>query len=142
MLVKSMLAGGLVAVLAIGAAKAADCTLSPQGEAGKSAASACKGCHEFDPAKPSRPTGPNLAGIFGAKAGQAADFPRYSEAMKAAAGKLTWDEASLVGYVGDPKGFLAGVNGRQLKNGMFFALKDQAKRQDIAVYLKELAACR
>ena len=142
MFVKSLALGtALAAVLATGAL-AAECNLSPQGQTGKAAAGACRGCHELEPGKPSRPTGPNLAGVFGSKAASVGDFKKYSEGLKAAGTNLTWDEASLMSYVADPKAFLASVNGKEMKHGMFFALKDEGKRKDIAVFLKEVAACK
>lgn len=142
MSVKSMVLGSALAVVLGGGAVAAECAFTPQGEAGKAAASACKGCHEVEPGKPSRPTGPNLATVYGSKAASVPDYKKYSEALKAAGEKLTWDEASLMSYVADPKAFLTSINGQQMKHGMFFALKDEGKRRDIAVFLKETAACQ
>lgn len=140
--VKAMLAGAALAIVSVGGAVAAECNLSDQGKAGKTAAAACLGCHEFTPGAPAKPTGPNLAGVFGSKAGADAKYGKYSEAIKAAGEKLVWDEASIMAYVGDPKAFLASINGKEMKHGMFFALKDEGKRKDIAVFLKELKACR
>lgn len=142
MFVKSVVAGVLLSGIVAGSAMAAECKLSAEGERGKAAASACKGCHELEPGKPSRATGPNISAVFGAKAGSVADFGKYSEAMKAANEKLTWDEPSIMAYVADPKSFLASVNGKELKHGMFFSLKDEAKRKDIVTFLKESAACK
>lgn len=142
MFVKSVVTGAVLAVVLAGAAQAADCKLSADGDRGKAAASACKGCHELEVGKPSRPTGPNLTGVYGNKAGSVADFTKYSEAMLAANAKLTWDEPSIMSYVADPKAFLASVNGKEMKHGMFFALKDEAKRKDIVAYLKETKACQ
>lgn len=142
MFVKTVVTGAILAAAMGGSALAADCKLSADGERGKAAASACKGCHELEPGKPSRPTGPNLATVYGSKAGSVADFAKYSEGIKAAAEKLTWDDASLMAYIADPKSFLASVNGKEMKHGMFFALKDEAKRKDIVVFLKEVAACK
>lgn len=142
MFLRSIVAGSVLAFALASGAVAADCKLSPQGETGKAAASACKGCHELDPGKPSRPTGPNLSGVFGSKAASVADFSKYSEGLKAASEKLTWDEAAISEYVADPKSFLAKVNGKEMKHGMFFSLKDEGKRKDIAVFLKEVKACK
>ncbi len=142
MFLKSMIAGTAVALAFASGAWAAECNLSDQGKAGQKAAAACKGCHELQPGKPSRPTGPNLATVYGSKAAGVADYKKYSEAMKMAGEKLTWDEDSLMSYVADPKSFLASVNGSEMKHGMFFSLKDEGKRKDIAVFLKEVAACK
>jgi cytochrome c len=142
MFFKSVVTGAVLAAALAGAAQAAECKLSADGERGKSVASACKGCHEMEIGKPSRPTGPNLTGVFGSKAGSVADFTKYSEAMQAAGTKLTWDEAGMMTYIADPKAFLATVNGKELKHGMFFALKDEAKRKDVVTFLKEMKACQ
>lgn len=142
MFIKTVVTGAVLAVVMAGSAQAAECKLSADGERGKSAASACKGCHELEAGKPSRATGPNLSTVYGSKAGSVGDFTKYSEAIQAASAKLTWDDASLMSYIADPKSFLASVNGKEMKHGMFFALKDEAKRKDIVVFLKEMAACK
>lgn len=103
----------------------------------------CKACHVLEPGKPSRATGPNLVGVVGQPAMHAADFTKYSEAMKAAQAKsLTWTDENIFAYLADPKAFLNGFNGAPLKNGMAFQMKDEAKRKAAIEGLKTIAACQ
>jgi len=103
----------------------------------------CKACHALEPGKPSRVTGPNLTGVVGQPAMHSADFKGYSESMKAAQAKgLVWTDENLMAYIADPKGFLNGVTGQQLKNAMMFQLKDEAKRKAAVEGLKTIAACQ
>lgn len=140
---KTLVAGLALAMAFAGSASAAQCKFEGDAAAGKTAANACKGCHLFDAGKPSRPTGPNLSAIYGSKAGTVADFKKYSDAMQAAAGKgLTWDDANLAAYIADPKAFLASVNGSDMKHGMMFQLKDEAKVAKVVAYLKALKDCK
>lgn len=137
---KSILAGVTVAVAFAGSAFAADCKLEGDALAGKTVAGQCKSCHELAAGKPSRPTGPSLHDAVGRKAGAAADYTKYSDAMKAANAKgLVWDEAKVAEYVQDPKAFLTKTNGAEQKHGMFFQLKDAAKAKQVAAYLKAIS---
>jgi len=103
----------------------------------------CKACHALEPGKPSRVTGPNLVGVVGQPAMHSADFKGYSESMKAAQAKgLVWTDENLMAYIADPKGFLNGVSGQQLKNAMMFQVKDEAKRKAAIDGLKTIAACQ
>lgn len=103
----------------------------------------CKACHALEPGKPSRATGPNLVGIVGQPAMHAADFTKYSEAMKAAQAKnLTWTDDNIFAYLADPKAFLNGFNGAPLKNAMAFQMKDETKRKAAIEGLKTIAACQ
>lgn len=139
MFLKSMVAGMAVAVIAVGSAAAAECTLPPEAQAGKAVSNQCKSCHIFEADKPSRPTGPNLHDVFGRKAGTRADFPKYSEGMQGANAKgLVWTEDKILDYIADPKAFLAKVNGADVKHAMFFQLKDEQKRKDIVAFLKAI----
>ena len=143
MVLRSILAGMAVAVIATGSALAADCALSADAVAGKALASQCTTCHSFDADKPSRPTGPNLHDIYGEKAGSRSDFPKYSEAMLAANAKgMRWTDEPLYAYLADPKAFLTSVNGQEIKHAMFFFLKDEGKRKQVISYLKEIKGKR
>ena len=87
----------------------------------------CAICHKVEPGK--HGLGPSLAGVFGAKAGQAGGF-RYSPAMKEA--DLTWNQANLDKYLDNPQAVVPGTT-------MAFAgVKDAAKRAEIIAYLKTL----
>lgn len=139
MKLKITMAMGLAAALFAGQAYAAECSLPAEATAGKAVSNQCKSCHVFEADKPSKPTGPNIHDVFGSKAGTHADFTRYSDAMKAAQAKnLEWTEANLDEYIADPKAFMAKVNGDVLKHGMFFNLKDDAKRKDVIAFLKAI----
>jgi len=140
MVFKSLVAGLAVAVVAMGSAYAAECTLPADAQSGKTVSNKCKSCHVFEADKASRPTGPNLHDIYGDKAGVRKDYPKYSEALAAASNKgLTWTDDKLSDYLADPKAFLAGVTGNpELKHGMFFNLKDEQGRKDVIAYLKAI----
>jgi cytochrome c len=134
---KSVLAAAASALLIYGSPAAlADCPTP-------SSLTVCKACHALEPGKPSRATGPNLVGVPGQAAMHSPDFKGYSEAMKAAQAKgLTWTDDNLMGYIADPKGFLATFDGQELKNAMVFQLKDEAKRKAAIEGLKTIAACK
>ncbi|MDR3438779.1 hypothetical protein [Telmatospirillum sp.] len=139
MLLKSMMAGLAVAVVAAGTAAAAECVLPADAQPGKAVSAQCKSCHIFEADKPSRPTGPNLHDVFGRKAGTRADFPKYSEGMQGASAKgLVWTDDKIIEYLADPKAFLAKVNGADVKHAMFFQLKDEQKRKDMVAFLKAI----
>ena len=99
---------------------------SPQGDAvaGRQVFKKCQACHSLDPGKTI--LGPSLAGIIGRKSGAEPDF-NYSPAMKQAA--LTWDPATLDGYLADPQKIVPG-------NRMPFpGLKTDHDRKDVIAFL-------
>ena len=117
---KTILALTLVAGLPV-AAQAQDA------DAGKSVFNVCKACHGVGEGAKNQ-VGPVLNGVIGRKAGTAEGF-NYSEPMKASG--LTWDEATIAGYLADPKGKVPG-------NKMVFAgLKDEQKVKDLVAFLKQ-----
>lgn len=117
---KTILALALVAGLPV-AAHAQDA------DAGKSVFNVCKACHGVGEGAKNQ-VGPVLNGVIGRKSGTAEGF-NYSEAMKASG--LTWDEATIAGYLADPKGKVPG-------NKMVFAgLKDEQKVKDLVAFLKQ-----
>jgi cytochrome c len=134
---KSVVIAAISALALFGSSAAfADCPTPPS-------LAVCKACHVLEPGKPSRATGPNLVGVPGQPAMHSPDFKGYSEAMKAAQAKgLTWTDDNLMGYLADPKGFLASFDGQELKNAMIFQLKDDAKRKAAIDGLKTIAACK
>jgi len=98
----------------------------------------CKACHAIVAAdgteivKGGR-TGPNLYGVIGRVAGST-DF-KYGDSI-VAAGKagLVWDEANLVEYIADPKGFLVKTTGDAgARAKMSFKLTKGG--EDVAAYL-------
>jgi cytochrome c len=139
MILKSMVAGMVVAVLTAGPVFAAECVLPPDAQAGKAVSNQCKACHVLEADKPSRATGPNIHDVYGEKAGSRKDFTRYSAGMMGAAAKgLTWTDANLSEYLTDPKAFLEKVNGKEVPHAMFFSLKDAQKRTDVIAFLKAI----
>jgi cytochrome c len=72
-------------------------------------------------------TGPNLYGVFGRKAGAAANFS-YSDGLKAAG--WTWDAAHIDTWITNPK---AMVDGTRMS---FVGVKDPKDRADVIAYLK------
>ncbi|MCA1953026.1 MAG: cytochrome c family protein [Hyphomicrobiales bacterium] len=95
-------------------------------EAGKAVFGQCRACHQVgETAK--NGVGPLLNGIIGRKAGTVEGY-NYSEANKNS-GK-TWDEATFLAYIKDPRGFMPG-------NKMAYAgLKDEKRAADLLAYLK------
>lgn len=82
--------------------------------------------------------GPNLYGITGQPAGAVEGF-RYSAEL-AAAGQagLVWDEASFVGYVTDPTGFLRSHTGNaSIRSPMNYQMRSGAA--DMFAYLESLS---
>lgn len=115
---KWILAAGLMMVLPT-MASAADV------ENGKSVFKKCKACHAVGEGAKNK-VGPQLNGIVGRAAGTVEGF-NYSPALKDS-GK-TWDEATLDGYLKDPKGFIPG------NKMVFVGIKDDADRADLIAYL-------
>jgi cytochrome c len=67
----------------------------------------CKACHQVGEGARNR-VGPALNGIVGAKAARTDYF--YSDEMKAAAkAGLVWNDAELMAFLDDPKGYLPGT---------------------------------
>ena len=95
-------------------------------EKGKAKFTQCAACHTAGEGGPNM-TGPNLYGVFGRKAGTAANFS-YSDGMKAAG--WTWDAAHIDTWITDPKAMIPGTR-------MSFAgMKDAQDRADVIAYLK------
>jgi cytochrome c len=116
---------GLLIVATIGPAQAAG-----DPEAGRQVFRVCAACHTLEPGV--HRTGPSLAGVFGRKAGAAAGFHRYSDALRSA--DLVWREDTLNAFLADPQGFLPG-------NRMTFpGLEEQTARADVIAFLQSAAA--
>ncbi len=73
--------------------------------------------------------GPSLAGVFGRRAGSAADFTGY-RALRGL--DVVWSEPSLDAWLADPKGF----SGRD--SAMPAKLADPQARADVIAYLRSL----
>ncbi len=87
----------------------------------------CKACHSVEPGK--HGIGPSLAGIYGTKAADIADY-QFSPAMQKSG--LTWDDATLDAYLESPQKVVPGTK------MSFFGLKDAAKRKEVIEYIKTL----
>jgi len=95
-------------------------------DAGKSVFNVCRTCHQVgETAK--NAVGPVLNGLFGRKAGTVEGY-NYSEANKNSG--ITWDEATFIEYIKDPK---AKVPGTKM---VYAGLKDEKKIADLVAYLK------
>ena len=93
---------------------------------GAQAYKACVACHTLEPGR--NLTGPSLANVFGRRAGTAANFLRYSDALKRSA--VVWDEKTLDAWLKDPDRFIPG-------NDMAFpGVRDDKSRRDLIAYLK------
>ena len=91
----------------------------------------CKACHAAD--KEKNKVGPHLVGIIGRKAASV-DGYKYGKGITEAAEKIgEWDEAKLMEYLADPKGYIGG------KSKMTFKLKKEDQRADVAAYLASLS---
>ena len=101
-----------------------------QGEASRGErifASKCAVCHSTTPGW--HKEGPSLAGVFGRRAGTAADFTSY-RALRGM--DVVWEEQSLNAWLADPKGF----SGRG--SAMSVKLADAEARADVIAYLRSL----
>ena len=96
---------------------------------GQATAKQCQACHTFEKGGPNR-VGPNLWGIVDRPRASEAGF-NYSAAMKAKAGKWTYDELNK--FLASPRGYIQGTN-------MSFAgLARDTQRADLIGYLRTLA---
>jgi cytochrome c len=87
---------------------------------------ACAACHSLQPGR--HMTGPSLAGLWERKAGTAAGFPRYSEALKSSG--VTWNAEALDAWLANPRAFIP-------NNRMTFAgIADAKARADLIAYLQ------
>jgi cytochrome c len=86
----------------------------------------CATCHTLE--RGVNNVGPSLAGLFGRKAGEIADF-RYSPAIKKSG--ITWTPQALDNFIADPQKAVPG-------NRMPYAgLPDAAARADLIAYLQQ-----
>jgi len=92
---------------------------------GEDAFQTCTGCHSVD-ADGRSSAGPNLYGVMGRKAGELEGYS-FSDAFVSS--DITWDEASMDGFLADPQ---AAVPGNEMMAG---AVPDAENRKAIIAYL-------
>lgn len=93
---------------------------------------ACIACHSIEPDE--HMTGPSLAHVWGRKAGTAAGFARYSDALKNA--NVVWDEHTLDQWLRDPAKFIP-------HNDMTFpGIEGSNNRRNVIAYLKAVSEGR
>lgn len=124
-------------LISFGLTLSASLAVSPAWATGDAARGAqlfrqCAACHST--AHGEHLTGPSLAHVFNRKAGGAADFMRYSEALKRSG--LTWNEPNLDKWLAAPAQLVPG-------NSMTFpGVRDPQARQDLIAYLKSPAGMK
>lgn len=93
---------------------------------------ACNACHSVEPDE--HMTGPSLSHVWGRKAGTAAGFARYSDALKNA--NVVWGEHTLDKWLRDPAKFIP-------HNDMTFpGIEGSKDRRDVIAFLKAVSEGR
>ena len=92
----------------------------------------CAACHAVGPDAKNK-VGPEMNGIVGRAVASVEGF-KYSPAMTEFGAGKVWDEATLSGYLANPKGFVP-------KNKMaFVGLKKEDELKDVIAYLAQYNA--
>jgi cytochrome c len=114
-----------VAAVAVLAAVAGVARADGDAARGKKLYEECAACHATE--RGMNGVGPSLYGLFGRKAGEAADF-RYSPALKRSG--ITWTASTLDAYIADPQKEVPA-------NRMPYAgMPDARDRADLIAYLQ------
>lgn len=87
--------------------------------------SRCGGCHSIDTNR----IGPAHKGVFGRKAGSAADY-EYSSAVKKS--KVVWSEKTLQAWLTNPEKTIPGQK-------MGYSVADAQDRNDLVAYLQTVS---
>jgi cytochrome c len=101
-------------------------------ERGARASRSCMACHSFAPGR--HLTGPSLAGVWGRRAGTAAGFGRYSDALKRS--EIVWNEKTLDAWLRNPAALIP--DNTMLVDGM----SDPGTRADLLAYLQAVSEGR
>jgi cytochrome c len=121
-------AGRLLCAMALAAAAGSAAFAGGDAARGEKRFEECAACHSMEAGI--NGIGPSLAGMFGRKAGEVADF-RYSPALKRSG--ITWTRESLDAYIADPQKAVPA-------NRMPYAgMPDTAERADLIAYLEKAA---
>jgi len=110
-------------------------------EAGEKVFRKCKSCHmitddEGNDIQKGGRTGPNLYGIYQRVAGSVEDYRYGDSIVEAGEAGLKWNEEEFVGYVADPKKYLAAyLDQNRAKSKMSYRLKDEEDAKDVWAYL-------
>lgn len=118
---------GLALLLAAAAAAA-----SAQASRGEALYGRCLGCHSIEQHR----TGPAHCGLFGRRAGSAAGFSHYSDALRRSG--IVWNERSLDRFLADPMAAVPGTN------MTYLGVTDARERAELIAWMKEatqLARC-
>ena len=98
--------------------------------AGATSYKKCAACHDVGPTAKNK-VGPVLNGLDGRKSGTVAGY-NYSDANKNSG--ITWDEASFLDYIKDPKAKIPGTK------MVFVGLPEAQDRDDVWAYLNTFNA--
>jgi cytochrome c len=98
--------------------------------AGEKVFAQCRICHQVGP-NARNLVGPELNGLFGRHSGSVEGY-NYSEANKNSG--ITWDEATFVEYIKNPRGKIPGTK------MVYAGLKDDQRIKDLVAYLKQFDA--
>ncbi len=113
----------------LGAASVVSTAHAGDVERGAAASRQCLACHSFAPGQ--HLTGPSLADVWERRAGTAAGFTRYSDAMKRS--DLVWNDRSLDAWLRNPAAVIPG-------NAMAFrGVPDAGMRADLIAYLRAVS---
>ena len=98
-------------------------------DSGKAVYERCAGCHSIEMNR----TGPHHCGLLGRRAGTAAGYDTYSEAMKKSG--IVWNERTLDAFLAAPTKVVPGTT-------MTYAgVPDPSDRRALIAYLAQEKAC-
>ncbi|MCW5702983.1 MAG: cytochrome c family protein [Bradyrhizobium sp.] len=118
---RKLLIAAAVMIAGVGMAPAQDLA------AGATSYKKCAACHDVGPTAKNK-VGPVLNGLDGRKSGTVAGY-NYSEANKSSG--ITWNEASFVEYIKDPKAKIPGTK------MVFAGIKNEADAKALWAYLRQ-----
>ncbi len=117
----------LSTLFVLAAATAASGALAQDADAGKSSFNKCKACHDIGEGAKNK-VGPELNGLDGRKSGTVAGYS-YSDANKNSG--ITWDKATFLEYIKDPKAKIPGTK------MVFAGIKKEDEANNLWAYLSK-----